>query len=102
MTRAWCILVSPGNRKEQEMTTYRVTGALITPHAGDNTHPFEEVVEAASHEAAFAQVHAGLSARLDPEGTGEGDVWNFYVDTTGDRWYGWQPAEEDDLGWGNR
>lgn len=71
------------------MLTYVVTGALITPDQG--THPFREEVQASSHEAAFRQVHAGLSARLDPQGTGEGDVYNFYVDTTGDRWYGWEP-----------
>lgn len=82
------------------MHTFIVTGALITPVAGHNTHPFREQVEAVNHEAAMAQVHGRLSGRLNPDGEGEGDVWNFYVNTTGDRWYGWEPADEDDLGWG--
>ena len=79
------------------MHTFIVTGALITPVAGHNTHPFREHVEAVNHEAAMAIVHGRLSARLDPQGTGEGDVYNFYVNTTGDKWYGWEPGAEDTI-----
>ena len=65
------------------MLDYVVTGALITPVSEDNVHPFQELVSAPSREAALKQVHDRLSTRLDPEGTGSGDIYNFYVDTAG-------------------
>jgi hypothetical protein len=80
---------------------YVVTGAIISPSSRFKDYFFRDVVKATSHEHAIKIVHAQYSARLDPDFTGEGDIFNFYVHTTGDRWYGWVPEDEDDLGWGD-
>jgi hypothetical protein len=85
------------NRPEETEHEYVVTGALITPDAYNPHHPFADIVKAKSHEDAFKIAYAQYEARLNPLGDGDGDVYNFWIQTTGDRWYGWGLGKHDDF-----